>query len=326
MRLVRYRLEWLGVEMAARLVPALPLPLLRRVADTVALVFYRLDRRGRRVALANLEAALGDRYGPAERERIAKRALAGFARSFLELFWTPRLNRQNLSSYVTVTGCREAGRLLEQGGVIVITTHFGNFEWGSAAFAFQGQAGSVLTQRFRNDSLTPIFRRLREHSGHDVVTQEQSAIRFYKALRKGRRVGLLTDLTLKMDEPGTLVRCFGLWTWTTIMHAALQHRTGAPIVPFITLRQTDGRYEVRLLEPILHDPDRPVRAVAQLCWDRFEAVIAGQPEGWLWFYKHWRYRPALPDQPYPFYANRSPWFDLEWEKEIGPIPEELRIY
>jgi hypothetical protein len=34
----------------------------------------------------------------------------------------------------------------------------------------------------------------------------------------------------------------------------------------------------------------------------------------------------MPDRPYPFYANRSPWFDLEWEKEIAPIPEELRIY
>ena len=24
---------------------------------------------------------------------------------------------------------------------------------------------------------------------------------------------------------------------------------------------------------------------------------------WLWMYKHWRYLPANPDRPYPFYAN-----------------------
>jgi Kdo2-lipid IVA lauroyltransferase/acyltransferase len=323
---LRFRLEWLGVKGLTAVVPRLPLGLWRYLAGVAAFAFYYLDRRGRRVALANLEAAFGDLYRPAQRKQIARRALAVFARSFLELFWSPRLNRNNSSTYMTMTGSTEARRLSEKGGVILISVHLANFEWGSGLFALEGQAGLELTQRFRNDRLTPVFRRLREHCGHTIVTQEQSMIRFYKALRKGQRVGLLTDLTLKMNEPGTFVRCFGLWTWTTIMHAALQARTGAPIVPFVTIPQPGGRYEVRLLEPILHDPNRSLRAIAQLCWDRFEPVIAEHPECWLWFYKHWRYQPALPDRPYPFYANRSPWFDLEWEKEIGPIPAELQIY
>ena len=317
---LRFRLEWLGLKGLTSVVPWLPLGFWRPLAEAAAFAFYYLDHRGRRVALANLESAFGDLYRPDRREQIARRALAGLARSFMELFWSPRLNRNNVSSYLTMTGSPEARRLSEKGGVILVSVHFSNFEWGSGLFALEGQPGLELTQRFRNDRLTPIFRRLREHAGHTIVTQEQSMVRFYKALRKGQRVGLLTDLTLKMNEPGTFVRCFGLWTWTTIMHAALQSRTGAPILPFVTIPQPGGRYEVRLLEPILHDPNRPLRATAQLTWDRFEPVIAERPECWLWFYQHWRYLPAVPERPYPFYANRSPWFDLEWEKEMKGEP------
>ena len=325
-RKLRYRLEWLGLKWFAAAAPCLPLPWLHRLGDFAAAVYYAVDRRGLRVALANLEAAFGDRYQPAERRRIARRSLQGLARSFLELFWSPRLNPQNFRRYARLVGSPAAKEVLGRHGTICLSIHFGNFEWGSGVFAFEGYPGTELTQRFRNDLLTPIFQRLREHTGHRTITQENSVVRFYKALRKGGRVGLLSDLTLRMDEPGVLVRAFGLWTWTTVMHAALQDRTEAPIIPFISVPQPDGTSEVRLLEPVLYRPGVPWQEIAQECWNRFEPVIAEHPESWLWSYKHWRYRPAVPDRSYPFYANRSPWFDLEWEKSIAPIPEELKIY
>ena len=43
------------------------------------------------------------------------------------------------------------------------------------------------------------------------------------------------------------------------------------------------------------------------------AVLQQHPEQWLWGYKHWRYRPANPEKPHPFYANRSELFDAEFE-------------
>src|SRR6516162_8135417 len=40
---------------------------------------------------------------------------------------------------------------------------------------------------------------MRERSGHNAVTQERSMLRFMKAIRKGSPVGILIDLTLKMN-------------------------------------------------------------------------------------------------------------------------------
>ena len=107
-----------------------------------------------------------------------------------------------------------------------------------------------LRHAFKKDRLTPIFRGLRQSSGQRTVTQELSMIRFLKMLLCGTSVGILADLTMKMSQPGVIIRAFGRRMRVTMMHTILRKRTSALIQLFITLLQPDERYMVRLLEPL----------------------------------------------------------------------------
>jgi KDO2-lipid IV(A) lauroyltransferase len=316
---LRYWFEYIFIALFARIVPLLPLRLLHGLAATLGWLVYYLDRRSRLVALANLEAAFGDQYTPGERARIARRSVQAFGRSFLELFWTPRLNRQNIHRFVRFADEKRFEAMLntkQEHPVIGITLHFGNFEWGSALFGFRGYDGYILMQRFKNDRLTALFQALREISGQKSVTQEKSMIRFFKALKRGTPVGILIDLTLKMSEPGLVVRTFGLCMRATMMHPVLQERTQQRILPFITVADVNG-YVVHILDPIEFSPEASREEIAQICWNRFEPFIRKHPEQWLWSYKHWRYRPPVDGERYPFYANRSELFDAELNKKRG---------
>ena len=97
-----------------------------------------------------------------------------------------------------------------------------------------------LRRAFKKDRLTPIFRGLRQSSGQRTVTQELSMIRFLKMLLCGTSVGILADLTMKMSQPGVIIRAFGLRMRVTMMHTILRKRTSAFIQLFITLLQPDG--------------------------------------------------------------------------------------
>ena len=316
---VRYWLEFVTLAAVTRVIPLFPLGVLRWIAFPLGWLVFHLDRRSRAVALANLESAFGERYTTKERERIACRSMQLFGRSFLELFWSPRINNENFATYLRwhdEERFQEILRLKGDRPVIGLTIHFGNFEWGSLLFAYRGIGGYVLMQRFKNDRLTGLFQKLRESSGQKLVTQEKSMVKFFKLLKQGTTVGMLTDLTLKMSEPGVLIETFGLRMWTTVMHGVLQHRTEVPILPFVTVPAKKG-YDVHLLDPIEYSPTTTPAEIAQICWDRFEPVIRDRPELWLWAYKHWRYRPAAESERYPFYANRSELFDAELAK-IGP--------
>lgn len=312
MKKFRYWLEWFFVSLFARLIPWMPLALLRGLAAWAGAAVYRLDRKSREVALSNLEAAFGNKMSPLLRQKAAKRSLQIFARSFLELFWTPRLNAKNIGKYIYFED-PERFRALRDADLpaIVITPHFGNFEWGSAQFAYLGWRGLILTQRFKNDRLTGIFAHLRALSGQEVVTQERSIVRLLKALRRGKPVGVLTDLTLKMGDPAVIINEFGLKTRVTLAHSLLHERTRAAIIPFITVPGSDGRYMVRILPSLNFEKGTSYQEISQACWDRFEPIIREYPEHWLWAYKHWRYRPSSADRPYPPYSNRSGKFDAE---------------
>jgi lauroyl/myristoyl acyltransferase len=97
---IRYRLEFVGLAAAVRVVPWFPLSLLRWVTWAISWPVLYLDRRSRRVALANLAAAFGDRYTPKERERIARTSIQVVGQRSLELFWPPRINQKNFRSYL----------------------------------------------------------------------------------------------------------------------------------------------------------------------------------------------------------------------------------
>ena len=193
----RYWLEWFFVAGFAWLAPLIPLGFLRILADFAGAIFYLADRRSRAVALANLEAVFGAEMSEERRRQVARKSLQVFARSFLELFWSPRLNRKNVEKFISFENPEAFRPILatkQESPTIGITPHFGNFEWGSALFAFRDYEGYILTQKFKNERLTPIFQRIRERSGHRVVTQERSMLRFMKAIRKGSPVGILIPM------------------------------------------------------------------------------------------------------------------------------------
>ena len=317
MKNFRYWLEYVGVSLLIGIVPLLPFRFLHILAESVGWLVYHLDRKNRRVAFANLEAAFGDKFTPKERERIARRSVQVFGRSFLELFWTPRLNASNVGKYIAIEDEKLLQSILSakrSRPVVGVTIHFGNFEWASSYYALRGYNGLILMQRFKNDRLTALFQRLRDASGQTSVTQENSMVRFFKALKRGVPVGILIDLTLKMSDPAVIFRTFGLPMRATMMHAVLHERTRAPIMPFVALPQKRGGYLIRAFEPMEFPAGTPFHEIAQACWDKFEPLIREHPEQWLWGYKHWRYRPANPEKAHPFYANRSELFDAEFEK------------
>src|ERR1041385_3517319 len=92
---LRYKLEWLGVLLATRIVPLLPRPvclLLGRICGVLGPAF---DREGRRVALANLELVFGDSMSRRERRRIVRQSFRHFGQTMIDLLWSARLTREN---------------------------------------------------------------------------------------------------------------------------------------------------------------------------------------------------------------------------------------
>src|SRR5687767_14236679 len=86
---LRFRLEYLILRAAVRIVPLCPLWLIRCAANVLGTIGWMLDRRGRTNGMENLRCALGPQYSIPQRRRILHASYRVFARTFFDLFWSP---------------------------------------------------------------------------------------------------------------------------------------------------------------------------------------------------------------------------------------------
>src|SRR5882672_6144142 len=308
---IRYRLEWLGLVLATKLIPLCSRRTCYHIAQAAGALLSFVDRPRYRVALSNLEVAFGDRFSPGERRKLARQSFQHFAQTMVDLLWSPRLTQQNFARYIKYQNFEETARDTGPARSIIIACyHYGNFEWLSLACGFLDLKGTIISQEFKNSLLDAIFKKLREQSGHELIPRQGGIVRLYKVLRRKGRTALLVDLTLPPSQAAVAIDCFGLKTSVTSAHAWLHERTGAPIIPAHTEPLANGRYRL-VFHPKIETAGRSHQQIAQACWNSFEPYVRKNPAPWLWMYKHWRYKPAQADRPYPFYARPHGRFDKQ---------------
>lgn len=313
----RYRVEWLALLTAAKVVPLLSRKACFYLATFLGGLMSILDRHGRKVALSNLEAAFGNELSILQRKKIARESFQHFARTMLDFLWSPRLTRENLSRYIDMRSFEEAARATApEHNFIMACYHYSNFEWLSLGCGYLDVKGTIISQEFKNSRLDPIFKKIREQSGHEFIPRDRGIIRLYKVLRRKGTTALLVDLTVPPNQGAVTIDCFGLKTSVTSAHAWLHQKTGASIMPAHCEPLPHGGYRVVAHPLITNTTEMNLQQIAQACWDSFEPYVRQNPAPWLWMYKHWRYLPAQPERSYPFYAQFSPEFDAT-EKTAG---------
>ena len=94
-----------------------------------------------------------------------------------------------MSSSTSASRMPPREELARQRGGIWVTPHFGNFELVSHVWGFRGFPFVVVAQDFKNPSLTAIFKRLRQGSGHTVISQQGAMLRLMKTLSNRGHAG-----------------------------------------------------------------------------------------------------------------------------------------
>ena len=104
---IRHRMETAALRFLAWWIPTLSRSQCLRLANALGALGARFDRRGRAVALANVECAFGDRFSAAQMEEIVRASYQNFARAMLDLFWSPALARPENRHWLRLSGWEE---------------------------------------------------------------------------------------------------------------------------------------------------------------------------------------------------------------------------
>src|SRR5260370_33150770 len=109
------------------------------------------DRHRYRVALNNLEVAFGNQLSSLDRCKITRESFQHFARTMLDLLWSPRLTRENFRDYIEFENLEEIDRATgPELNFITACYHYSNFVWFSLASGFLDLRGSIISQSIIN--------------------------------------------------------------------------------------------------------------------------------------------------------------------------------
>ncbi|MGK0187274.1 MAG: KDO2-lipid IV(A) lauroyltransferase [Verrucomicrobiales bacterium] len=306
----RFFVEASALSLAVAATRHMPRPALSILARVLGTLTFLIDFRGRATAEENLRCAFPEKT-PRERRALARQSYEHMAFTFLDLFWARNLTAENWPDYIDhVVEDPAATDLAEKSSAVWITPHYGNFEWSALVQGLRGIQIQIIAQNFRNAALTPLFKQLRQKTGHRIIPQERAMIRLFKALKSGGHTALLSDLNVELSQSPAIIDCFGMKTCVTTLHAILAVRCDVPVLPVVVTRLPGGRYRMTMTPPMHFKKSDSTAHIAQCCWDAFEPHIRKNPAQWLWMYKHWRYRPAsAASADYPSYANEKRKFD-----------------
>lgn len=307
------RLEAAGCRVGFGLLPRLPPAVLRAASRVAGRCGWWLLGPQRRIALANLNLALGSSWTEAEKRRIGCASFQSFARTSFETLAASRLNRARFADFFEFQpGSLELLKELvaRKRGLIALTFHYGNWEWLSLAWGLAGYPVTAVAQPIKNPWVEARFLAIRQQMGHRIVHRRHAGPRLFKTLKRGGIIGLLVDLNSSIEEGGAFFDFFGVPALTTRSVGFLAMKTGAPIVCSVARPQVDGRYRIEIGPEIPFDASAPAEKatdeITRRWLARCEQVVREQPEFWMWMYKRWKARPVPEAEGYPFYSFYHP--------------------
>ncbi len=264
----------------------------RRLAAPMAYFFFYILPVRKKTVLENLAIAFPDKSSD-ERYQLAFNCYKSFAVSLVEILYMPSLTPEHMKKMVDCPNKELIVKSYNEGkGVILLSAHFGNWEYVAASVSLQiGIPFSVIVKPQSNPYVNNWMNRVRTQYINKVVPLGISIRNVYKELSSKNIVAMVADQ--RGPAEGLRVKFFGRDSAVYSGPAMLALKTSAPIIFGVAIRQADYSYEIVLQKidqsNLPDDEEGKVRGLSQRHISFLESIIRQHPEQWFWMHKRWKY-------------------------------------
>lgn len=290
--MMKNRIEYILFVFFSWLFRLIGLNLSRKFAAFLAIVFFYLIPIRKKVVINNLKIAFPENDIHTI-NKLSFKVYLSFLITFVEILSIPYLKRKEIINAVECSNPELIVEKYNEGkGVILLSSHFGNWEYIAISVAMQiNLPFSVVVKPLRNNLVYQWMNKARTRFGNEIVPLGISIRKTYQTLKEKKIVALVADQ--RGPAEGIRVNFFGTKVSVYSGPAALALKTGAPIICGIPVRGKDYKYRTTLVEISQSDlPDNEEEKIREICQrytSYLEKVIRENPEQWLWMHKRWKY-------------------------------------
>ena len=289
---MKNRIEYIVFVLFSFSFSLLGLKVSRKIAPFLAFVFFYFIPIRKKVVIENLKIAFPE-IDLASHKKLAFKIYLSFATALIEIMCLPFLKKSELTRVLECSNLDLIIKKFKEGkGVILLSSHFGNWEFGAISTAIQIQIPfSVVVKPLRNPLVNQWMNKARTKFGNEIVPLGISIRKTYQTLKEKKIVAMVADQ--RGPKEGAKVDFFGRKVPAYTGPAVLALKTGAPLICGITVREKDDKYKMVLVEisqdNLPENEEDKILVISQRYTSYLEKVIREHPEQWLWMHKRWKY-------------------------------------
>ncbi|WP_289053491.1 lysophospholipid acyltransferase family protein [Carboxylicivirga marina] len=277
------------------MVSIMPFRVLYWFSNIAAIVMRKAVRYRHQVIYSNLEQSFPDK-SKKEIDLIAKGFYQNLTDNLLESFKSFTMTKSSIIKRHKIINPELLESLLkEHNGIIGVTAHYANWEWGSQSGSIQcSNHFMALYKPLKNKYINKILLNSRAKCGTELVPINETSEMFERTKNK-KRVYLLAA-----DQSPSKGRQLDNAYWlnflkqkTAFLYGPEKYakRYNYPIVYIDIQRVKRGYYEVKLSTLVEKPLELTEGTITELYKNKVEDVILTNPSDWLWSHKRWKHSP-----------------------------------
>jgi len=269
---------------------------LQKLGSVLGSFAYKVLRKDRGIVEKQLELIFPD-IDFYLRKSWAKECFKHFGQMFFEFLSLPQILRDeaNLLHIENEDAIKNA--IHNRKGVILLAIHSGNWELITAYAKRSGIKMNAATTNFPDPRINKLIEKQREHGNMQILRRgtPNGTKKLLKCLKDKEVLILAIDQDTNVYS--TWIPFFGIPAKTPIGAAIFALKTGATVVSYNTIRQTDGSFIMkfeslgnfaRQYQKLEQDVFSTLKKMNQ----HIEQRIRENPQQWAWFHRRWRHRPT----------------------------------
>jgi len=271
------------------LVGLLPFPLLYKFSDFLSFFLRRIIKYRRSVIIANLRNSFPE-IGNDEITAIEKRVYLNLADITVEGIRAFTMDKDQILARHRILNPEIMDPYFEAGqGVIIVTGHYGNWEWGALSPALQTRFKIVgFYKPLKNKFIDSFARKNRSRYGTYLSSIRETTKTFED--NKGKAVIYLMAADQSPSNRDAAYWVNFLGRDTAFLHGPEKHAriNNYPVV-FVAIRRVKrGFYELELSILAENPASLPDGEITRRYAEQLELLIKEDPANWLWSHRRWK--------------------------------------
>lgn len=267
-----------------KILPLFSIHILKIFAVKIALLAIMLNPKRLFIGIRNIRSRL--EYDFLDSLKIIFESYYNLACTLIEFILIPNLSDKQIIKSCSVEGLEIFHEVLKQeDGVLLLTAHFGNWEFLGQFLVCKGLPLSSIAKTQKDKRIDKQINNIRASHGMEVITKGFGLREAISALKRNRIIGILNDQDAK--DNGVFVDFLGTPASTPTTISKLNKKYSSPIVPVFIRRKELLKFEIKVY-PALRTDDLSEKEILKCCNDITCENILDFPEQWLWMHNRWR--------------------------------------